>query len=259
MIVRARKMGDSAPTRDPVDRFLPSPSVRSAVHGDRTILLDLRGERYYGLDEVGTRVWALLQQGADVPAIVARLGEEYDAPSERLQADIAQVLRHLSGLKVVVPAGIRHKGGRSFDGGHSVVSPVPCGPLRAPSGLACTLALIGVALALRLLGLPRSLALLRPRRGWAQAAESPSAEFLARMIRKVDTAAAFFPGRALCLEQSMALCLCLRRAGVPVNLRIGVQPYPFAAHAWVEYRGVPVGESYERVTNFVPFGDLEVT
>jgi hypothetical protein len=66
-------------------------------------------------------------------------------------------------------------------------------------------------------------------------------------------AAAFIPGRALCLEQSLALYVCLRRAGVAVGLRLGVQPYPFAAHAWVEYKGEPVGESWDRVGRFVAF------
>ena len=44
--------------------------------------------------------------------------------------------------------------------------------------------------------------------------------------------------------------------GVPVQLRIGAQPYPFAAHAWVEHRGEPVGSSYDVVGKFVPFEHL---
>jgi hypothetical protein len=75
----------------------------------------------------------------------------------------------------------------------------------------------------------------------------------------VDTAAAFFPGRALCLEQSLALYVCLRRAGVPAELKIGAQPYPFAAHAWVEHRGELIGTSYDLVCQFVPFDRLVET
>ncbi len=221
---------------NPADRFLPSPFVRVAVHAGRTILLDLGRERYYGLDEVGTRVWALLLQGVQVREMVACLGEVYEAPRERLEADVADILRYLLGLKVIVPAG----------------------PLHPPSSLSSALTLIGATMALRLLGLRRSLALAQ-RLGLRPAArESPTPEFLADVVRKVGTAGAFFPGRALCLEQSVAVYLCLRRAGVPAELRIGVQPFPFAAHAWVEYRGEPVGETHDRVGKFVSFGDLEV-
>jgi hypothetical protein len=248
---------DLAVPADAMLRLVPSPFVHSALHGGRTILLDLRRERYYGLDEVGTRVWALLKEGADVPAIVDLLGEEYDAPRERLEADVSQVLRHLAELKVITPAGTQPNSTRSAARTHGVVSLVHRGPLRVPSGLSCSLALVGATLALRVLGLRRSLALIRRLCRRAQGAESPTPEFLASVVRKVDTAAAFFPGRALCLEQSLALCLCLWRAGVPVELRLGVQPYPFAAHAWVDYLGEPVGESWDRVGKFVPFGDLE--
>jgi hypothetical protein len=238
-------------------RLAPSPFVHSTLHGGRTILLDLRRERYYGLDDVGTRVWALLKEGVDVPAIVARLGEEYDAPRERLQADVSQVLRHLAELKVIIPAGAQRNGTRSAARAHRVVKLVHPGPLRGPSGLSCSFALVGATLALRVLGLRRSLALIRRLCWRAQRVRRPTPEFLAAVVRKVDTAAAFFPGRAQCLERSLALCLCLWRAGVPVELRMGVQPYPFAAHAWVDYLGEPVGESWDRVNRFVPFGDLE--
>jgi hypothetical protein len=63
------------------------------------------------------------------------------------------------------------------------------------------------------------------------------------VARRVATAAAFYPGRALCLEQSMALYYCLLRLGIRASFRIGVQPVGFAAHAWVEYRGIPILES----------------
>ena len=226
---------------------------------DESVILNLDSERYYGLDEVGSRIWKLLKEGADIPAIVERLAEEYDVTRERLEADVTAVLRYLLGLRVVVPAGRRQNGERPAREEPRVVSSALRGPLRVPSGLACALTLVSATLALRMLGLRRSLAIAGRLSRRRPAAESPSSEFLAGVVRKVDTAAAFFPGRALCLEQSLALFLSLRRAGVPAELRMGVQPYPFAAHAWVEYEGEPVGESYERAGNFVPFNDLEMS
>ncbi len=71
-----------------------------------------------------------------------------------------------------------------------------------------------------------------------------------RAAYHVAVAAAFFPGRAVCLEQSLALYLLLRRRGVPAELRLGVQAYPFYAHAWVELDGEPVNEDRETVDKF---------
>src|SRR5580704_2727408 len=59
---------------------------------------------------------------------------------------------------------------------------------------------------------------------------------------RVALAGALFPGRARCLEQSIALYCLLRRRGVNAALRFGVQPYGFVAHAWVEVDGVPLNE-----------------
>jgi hypothetical protein len=35
-------------------------------------------------------------------------------------------------------------------------------------------------------------------------------------------------------------------------LRLGVQPYPFSAHAWVELDGEPVGDSPDSIALFRP-------
>ena len=76
------------------------------------------------------------------------------------------------------------------------------------------------------------------------------------VVRSVAVAAAFFPGRAICLEQSVACYVLLRRYGHPANLRVGVQPYPFRAHAWVEVRGRPVLENEDELVKFSPFPEV---
>jgi hypothetical protein len=76
------------------------------------------------------------------------------------------------------------------------------------------------------------------------------------MAHIVSAAAAFLPWRALCLEQSLALCFLLRRRGHDAVVRLGVRPYPFAAHAWVECNGVPLAESLEHLRAFAAFPPL---
>jgi hypothetical protein len=76
------------------------------------------------------------------------------------------------------------------------------------------------------------------------------------VARLVAMAGALYPGRARCLQRSLALHWRLRRYGVPNELRIGVQPYGFLAHAWVEVHGNPVGDRGEVTRKVVPFPSL---
>ena len=60
------------------------------------VLLDLASERYFGLDPVGTRIWALLDQGQPLQQVLDALCDEYDAPRERLQEDLLALVAELS-------------------------------------------------------------------------------------------------------------------------------------------------------------------
>jgi hypothetical protein len=68
----------------------------------------------------------------------------------------------------------------------------------------------------------------------------------------VAMAAALYPGRAMCLERSLALFYFGRRAGIPLTYHHGVLPLPFSAHAWVEYEGHVVNDLQEYVLGFRP-------
>lgn len=123
--------------------------------------------------------------------------------------------------------------------------------LRVPAYWRCGAALCFAWLALRAGGFAwtlktaRSIAERRPPTA-AGAAE------VRGVAGRVAVVAAFFPGRALCLEQSLALYWLLRRRGVAARLRVGVHPAPFAAHAWIEYEGVPVNEDEDRIRELLP-------
>jgi hypothetical protein len=127
---------------------------------------------------------------------------------------------------------------------------------RPPHVATCTLLLAAADLALKTLGLRRVARVTR----WVARPASQSPENPRRLVsetaRQVATAAAFYPGRAQCLEQSLTLFLLLRRRGVPVELRIGIQPFPFMAHAWVEHDGRPVNEPEDFVTRLAPFPSI---
>lgn len=110
--------------------------------------------------------------------------------------------------------------------------------------------------ALRTIGFHRTRKLTERFSGAAPSRRRICEASAAATATNVARAAAFFPGRALCLEQSLVLHFLLRRAGLQSTLRLGVQPYPFAAHAWVEHAGQPVNETRDGLRGFVPLPPL---
>jgi hypothetical protein len=82
-------------------RLTPAKHVVSTMHGTRTVLLDSRSGHYYGLDEVGSRIWNLAQAGFAPASIAAKLAQEYDAPAEKLQQDVQSFISHLKSSRLL--------------------------------------------------------------------------------------------------------------------------------------------------------------
>jgi len=82
-------------------RLVPARHVVSTSHGTRTVLLDARNGHYWGLDEVGSRIWTLVQSGLTPDQIAIQLSEEYDAPLPRLQSDVESFMQRLRAAKLM--------------------------------------------------------------------------------------------------------------------------------------------------------------
>jgi hypothetical protein len=85
-------------------RFDLAPHVVAAVHGSDTALLDMRSERYYSLDAVGSRIWALLASGYSVGEIASHLGDEFDASMTTIEEDLRALLERLERAALIEPA-----------------------------------------------------------------------------------------------------------------------------------------------------------
>jgi len=78
-----------------------SPDVISQEVSGETVLLDLESEHYFGLDEVGTRIWQLIKETNDLQAIYQTLLAEYDVSEDRLQRDLEILLGEVAGLGLI--------------------------------------------------------------------------------------------------------------------------------------------------------------
>ena len=74
----------------------PSDDVLIQEVGGESVLLDLNSERYFGLDPVGTRIWALLEDHEDLQSIADALCVEFEAEPGRIQGDLLALVGELA-------------------------------------------------------------------------------------------------------------------------------------------------------------------
>jgi hypothetical protein len=214
----------------------PTSDVRARAVDGLVVLLDLRTASYVVLDRVATAMWQALTSHTDDERRIAALAERFDAPAGVLRDDLDAFARDC--LE------------RGF------LAPEPPVPARSPAGRGGA---ARGALALRawlsLLATSRSIA----RRGFSDTyrryARLPRpapvggedvGALLSRAERAFYRAENFFLLRSAprdCLPRSLALFRFLRSVGVPAEHCIGVQRFPFEAHAWVECGGSVVHDS----------------
>lgn len=106
---------------------------------------------------------------------------------------------------------------------------------------------------LRTRGFGSTLALVRRRAKSRPHVEGADGASAAAMAIQLIEAAAWVPWQAKCLEQSLALFWSLRTLGQTPILRIGVNPYGFQAHAWVEVDGEAINEQLDTIRRLRSF------
>ncbi len=77
------------------DRIRIAPEVMVREVGGESVLLDLKTERYLGLNEVGTRMWQVLMDSPSIQAAYERLIEEYEVDPAQLEGDLRELLDQL--------------------------------------------------------------------------------------------------------------------------------------------------------------------
>jgi hypothetical protein len=62
---------------------------------EESVILNLDSERYFGLDDVGTRVLSVLTSADSIAAAHATLLEEYDVDGQELRQDLLALVESL--------------------------------------------------------------------------------------------------------------------------------------------------------------------
>ena len=72
-----------------------SPDVMVRKVGEESVLLDLKTERYLGLDDVSARFWELLTNGGSIQSAYETLLVEFEVDPERLSQDLDDFVQEL--------------------------------------------------------------------------------------------------------------------------------------------------------------------
>jgi|SRR5262245_11375481 len=66
----------------------------NVIEGE-SVLLNLKSEKYFGLDPVGTRMWTLLTTSDSIQSAYETLLDEYDVGAEKLRLDMQGLIEKL--------------------------------------------------------------------------------------------------------------------------------------------------------------------
>src|SRR4029077_11487617 len=90
------------------DRAAAPPHVLVRVLDRESVLLNLETERYFGLDETGTRMWQLATGSENLDAAYQELWDEFDVEPEFRRSTFTYLLSRLveNGCLQVLPADV---------------------------------------------------------------------------------------------------------------------------------------------------------
>ena len=74
--------------------------VSSDLDGE-TVMMSVKNGKYYGMDAIGSRIWALIKQPRSVADVCNILLEEFDVRREQCERDVLDFLNNLAEDKLV--------------------------------------------------------------------------------------------------------------------------------------------------------------
>jgi hypothetical protein len=222
----------------------------------RVVILDIAAGEWVVLNQTAGELWRSWQAGAGIDQAISQVVERYPGvPAAAIRADAEQLLGELlarryvsraehvtrpaNPVPVLADQGLRTDGDRSVG---ATMAALPAGNSAAPlpwGAVALALIFLLTADVLLRCSFRRSVALVRlSRRSWCRS--TLPAGRASGTVEAVRRAARWYPGRAACLERSLAavlLAIAMRRR---LDWCLGAVPDPYRCHSWVAIAGDPV-------------------
>jgi Transglutaminase-like superfamily/Coenzyme PQQ synthesis protein D (PqqD) len=219
----------------------------------RVVILDIAAGEWVVLNQTAGELWRSWQAGAGIDQAISRVVERYPAvPAAAIRADAERLLGELLARRYVARAGnatrlanpvpVRAEQGQGTDGDRSVGAAMAAPPAGSPPAplpwgrVALALIFLLIADVLLRCSFRRSVALVRlSRRTWCRSALP--VRRANGTVEAVRRAARWYPGRAACLERSLAAVLLAIAVRRRLDWCLGAVPDPYRFHAWVAVAG----------------------
>jgi len=90
------------------DRAVVPTHVLIRFLDNESVLLNIETERYFGLDETGTRMWQLVTAAPKIEVAYQQLLDEYDVEAALLRSNLTELLERLveNGLLQIAPSDV---------------------------------------------------------------------------------------------------------------------------------------------------------
>ena len=73
---------------------IPADTLVRVVEGE-SVILSLKNEAYYGLDEIGTRLWTHLSTSGSIEDACGEIRDEYEVSAEQVEKDVREFVEQL--------------------------------------------------------------------------------------------------------------------------------------------------------------------
>jgi hypothetical protein len=214
----------------------PSDSVREIETEDGTLLLDIRQGLCLGLSAVGAMIWRRLKLNETTEEITRHLADQFtDVPTQQICDDAVCFINDIRQKGLLIPddhvcAAIRlpHLLTLLQSDGNALRKK------RRQTRFLFWKSMLGL-LAYDLLGFGKNFPKVYIGVGdWPVAALAPLSDDVDQVCHAINQACLWYPKCVLCLQRSAVTTCLLRNCGVPAQMTIGAQRFPFRAHAWTE-------------------------
>lgn len=207
---------------------------QSQSHGG-VIILDTAAGQWIALNPTAGEFWRIWGAGASFECGVAEVTARYpEVASETIRTDAALLLRELVSLGLITA-----QPGDANDGAEVAMAEDTAEPGPGKLRVAASVIALAIASVLVRSSFQATLSLVRlSKRVWCR--RSPTPRQAADTVAAVSQAARIYPGRAACLEQSLAAVLLAAASRRRLDWCLGSATDPYRFHAWVEISGSPV-------------------
>lgn len=79
----------------------PAPNQVASELNDEAVILNMDSGIYYGLNDVGARIWKLIQQPCSIGKLTETLLAEYDVDHEVCTLELVRILQELKAASLI--------------------------------------------------------------------------------------------------------------------------------------------------------------